>query len=425
MVYEFADYRYDPERGLRGPKGEIPIRQLEARLLLVLLQADGRLVTKNQVVDAVWNGRGVSDDSIAQSVYRLRNAMPAAGDQHIIRTVYGAGFRIAVPIKRRDREDAPAQAPGAFNRIDAKASLVCARELAGARSPAHLRAAMCAAMRALDLDPGYASAWSALGEFRVLLAARSLAPARECGAAAVAAAEAALELDADWAPALAVRGFVRALIEHDLPRGLADLDRSVNLMPRHWTARLLRGWAFVAAGRLDDAVADLRTAMEMNPWSPWCGDPYAQYLWFAGHSEAAWAAAKEHATRFPAIDTIQLAASQIASSLGLHDEAIKAGRRAMELARDTPALHTALASALARAGKRKEAIAMVRGIERSGLPLPAARLAPAWLALGDRDRARTLLELSHEQGEPQFAYARYDPRLAELRADMPTFRIAA
>jgi DNA-binding winged helix-turn-helix (wHTH) protein/Tfp pilus assembly protein PilF len=425
MVYEFAGYRFEPERGLWGPKGEVPLRQLESRLLLVLLEADGRLVTKNEVVDAVWNGRAVSDDSIAQSVYRLRNAMPASGDTQIIRTVYGAGFRIAVPIQRRDRQDASLQASRPFSRMDAKAILVSARELAGGRSPAQLRAAISAAMRALDLDPGYTSAWSALGEFRILLAARSLAPARESGAAAIAAAEAALELDADWAPALAVRGFVRALIEQDVCRGLADLDRSVSLKPRHWTARLLRGWAFVAAGHVEDAIADLRTAMEINPWSPWCGDPYAQYLWFAGRSEAAWQAAKESVARFPAADTIQLAASQIASSLGLHDEAIEAGRCAMQLAPDTPALHTALASALAFAGRREEALSLVRAIERSGMPLPAARLAPAWLALGDRDRARAVLELSREQGEPQFAYALYDPRLAELRGVMPAFAIAA
>jgi DNA-binding winged helix-turn-helix (wHTH) protein/Flp pilus assembly protein TadD len=425
MVYAFAGYRYDPERGLRGPKGEVPLRQLEGRLLLVLLEADGRLVTKNQVVDSVWNGRPVSDDSIAQSVYRLRNALPTGNGQPIIRTVYGAGFRIAVPIERRDREDAPLQAARPYNRIDAKATLVSARELAGARSPAHLRAAMSAAMRALDLDPCYASAWSALGEFRILLAARSLAPARECGTAAIAAAEAALELDAEWAPALAVRGFVRALIEQDVCRGLADLDRSVSLKPRHWTARLLRGWAFVAAGRVDDAIADLLTAMEINPWSPWCGDAYAQYLWFAGRGEAAWQVVNASAVRFPATDTIHLAASQIASSLGLHDEAIEAGRRAMQLAPDTPALHTALASALAFAGRRNEALQLVQAIEGAGLPLPAARLAPAWLALGERDRARVLLELSREQGEPQFAYALHDPRLAELRGVMPTFAMAA
>ncbi len=422
MLYEFAGYRFDTERGLTGPNGHVHLRKLESRLLAVLLDADGRVVTKTALVDAVWNGTAVSDDSIAQSVHRLRLAMPTVNGKPIIRTVYGAGFRIAVPVARRDAEGPAASA--AYH-VEAKACLVSARELAAARSPAQLRAAMSAARRAIDLDPNYVSAWSALGEFHILVASRSLAPARECGAAALAAAESALALDADWAPALAVRGFVRALIDRDVPAGLADLDRSVGLKPRHWTARLLRGWALVAAGRIEDAVAELREAIDINPWSPWCGDTLAHCLWFSGRAETALQVARENAARFPSADTIHLVASQIASSLGMHEEAIAAGRRAADLAPDTPMLHTALASALARAGERNEALPLLRWIERSGLPLPASRLAPAWLALGERDRARTLLELAREQGEPQFAYAMHDPRLAELRAAVAAIPIAA
>jgi hypothetical protein len=94
----------------------------------------------------------------------------------------------------------------------------------------------------------------------------------------LAAAEEALALDPECAPALGVRGFVRAVVERDLVRGLADLDRSVHIDPRYWTTRLMRGWALVAARRVPDAVADLRAALDINPWATWCHGALAQYV---------------------------------------------------------------------------------------------------------------------------------------------------
>jgi tetratricopeptide (TPR) repeat protein len=137
---------------------------------------------------------------------------------------------------------------------------------------------------------------------------------------------------------------------------------------------------------------------------------------FAGEREAAIAAVREAIRGFPTIDYAYFATSQVASAFDLHDEAIATGRKAMELAPETPLLHTSLACALARAGNRKEAIALMRAIERANFPLPAIWLVPAWLSLGER--ALAMLALARDQGGPQYAYARYDPRMAQLRASI-------
>jgi protein O-GlcNAc transferase len=171
-------------------------------------------------------------------------------------------------------------------------------------------------------------------------------------------------------------------------------------------------------GRPREAVAEVHTALELNPFASWFCGMYAQYLLFAGERDAAIAAAREAICRFPAIDYAYFATSQVASALDLHAEAIATGRKAMELAPETPLLHTSLACALARAGQREEAIALLRAIERANFPLPAIWLVPAWLALGERERAVAMLELARDQGTPQYAYARYDPRMAPLRASI-------
>ena len=77
------------------------------------------------------------------------------------------------------------------------------------------------------------------------------------------------------------------------------------------------------------------------------GDLLAQYLMFAGDREAALIEARVAVERFPEVEISHMMLSVVASGLGLHEEAEAAGRRAKELAPDTPLVHTALACALA------------------------------------------------------------------------------
>jgi tetratricopeptide (TPR) repeat protein len=234
------------------------------------------------------------------------------------------------------------------------------------------------------------------------------------GAAAVAAAGQALAREPRCGPALAVRGFVRATIERDTDAGLADLDASVRVDPGYWVSRGLRGWALVSVGRVEEAVREVRRGIELNPWAHWYSGLLAQYQLFAGDRKSAIRTARDAVARFPDIDYAYFAASQVASALDLHDEAIAFGVQAMRLAPDTPLLHTALATALARAGRRQESLALARSIERAPEPLPAVWLAACWLALGRRDRAVEWLRLARDQGAPQYAYAAYDPQLCAL-----------
>lgn len=181
----------------------------------------------------------------------------------------------------------------------------------------------------------------------------------------------------------------------------ADLERALRHDARYWVASGLHGWVLLADGRAAQAVAEVRAALELNPFGHWYSGMYAQYLLYQGERDAALAARRDAIRCFPAIDYAYFPASQVASALDLHDEAVDAGRRAMELAPQTPLLHTSLASALALAGRRREALALIREIEDAGFALPAVWLAPAWLALGERQRAVEMPELAREQGAPQ------------------------
>jgi hypothetical protein len=80
-----------------------------------------------------------------------------------VRTVYAAGLRLAVPIRRRESSGSPLLAPRGTNRSDAEACLVSARELSALRTATSLKAARDAAVCALGIDPQSVAAWCALG----------------------------------------------------------------------------------------------------------------------------------------------------------------------------------------------------------------------------------------------------------------------
>ena len=60
-------------------------------LLLILLEADGLLVSKEELLSRVWPGVVVSEENLKFQIYALRKALGA--DRDVIRTEFGRGYR--------------------------------------------------------------------------------------------------------------------------------------------------------------------------------------------------------------------------------------------------------------------------------------------------------------------------------------------
>jgi TolB-like protein len=121
MIYKVAGFIVDRGRFELSRDGEpIALQPRAMRLLLMLLEADGRLVTKAQIVAAIWDGRAISDSALTSQVKALRKAL---GDTlrpcRIVGTVHAEGLRILAPIEtRRPAAELPARGGEAEN-IDA------------------------------------------------------------------------------------------------------------------------------------------------------------------------------------------------------------------------------------------------------------------------------------------------------------------
>lgn len=100
-VYRFGDYELDAGQFQITHHGEVQL--VEPRsidLLIYLVENRERVVTKDEILDNVWNGRVVTESSIFTSIKQLRRAVGDDGKtQNAIRTVHGRGFQFVGQIK--------------------------------------------------------------------------------------------------------------------------------------------------------------------------------------------------------------------------------------------------------------------------------------------------------------------------------------
>jgi DNA-binding response OmpR family regulator len=105
VVLVMGDLELDPARHrVSRADDELVLSALELRLLAALMEASGRVLTRDQLLDAIHGeGEGdVLDRSIDQYIRRLREKLgddPA--EPRYVATVRGAGYRAAMPVVRR------------------------------------------------------------------------------------------------------------------------------------------------------------------------------------------------------------------------------------------------------------------------------------------------------------------------------------
>ena len=81
-------------------------------VLSYLLSCHDRLVTKEELLDAVWGHRFVAPSTLNSRIKFARQAIGDDGStQRVIRTVHGRGFRISVPVAQRPAEESSTPEP--------------------------------------------------------------------------------------------------------------------------------------------------------------------------------------------------------------------------------------------------------------------------------------------------------------------------
>ena len=95
MIYRFDTFELDTDRfELRDDGVTVPLEPQVFALISLLIENSGRMVSKDELIEKIWDGRVVSDSAISSRVKKARKALRDDGKaQRLILTVHGKGFR--------------------------------------------------------------------------------------------------------------------------------------------------------------------------------------------------------------------------------------------------------------------------------------------------------------------------------------------
>src|SRR5437762_6178334 len=110
MLYEFEDYCLDVARQeLRRGADLVAIEPQVLDLLHYLVCNRNRVVSKDDLIAHVWNGRLVSDSALTSRIATARQAVGDSGHhQRLIRTLARKGIRFVGEVRESQNSDAAA-----------------------------------------------------------------------------------------------------------------------------------------------------------------------------------------------------------------------------------------------------------------------------------------------------------------------------
>jgi TolB-like protein/DNA-binding winged helix-turn-helix (wHTH) protein/Tfp pilus assembly protein PilF len=286
--------------------------------------------------------------------------------------------------------------------------------------------------RAVEIDPNYAAAYAGLARayalspvYRFLRELEAMPKAREAAARAIA-------LDDSLAEAHTMMGFVKAHYEYDWVAAEREFQRALQLNPSDPYAHLFYSNSCLSPlGRHDEAIAEMKKAIELDPFSPRIQSFLGRtYIWARRYDDAL-AHLQKTTQMFPsfAIDHQRLA--HLYTYREEFDKAIAEETQTRILAGEDPRsvvqLEDSLHKAFATRGSRGYWAKLLELSQRSDNPPEAYTtndgLAILYARLGETQKALQTLEQAYgvrqlhmtEVGiEPAFDTLRSEPRFQDL-----------
>lgn len=110
MIFAFDDFELDSGKVELRRNGEpVPIEPKVFSLINLLVENQGRVVSKDELIEKIWDGRFVSDAAVSSSISAARKALGDDGKQQkYLKTLHGRGVRFMAEVSQLG---GPAEAP--------------------------------------------------------------------------------------------------------------------------------------------------------------------------------------------------------------------------------------------------------------------------------------------------------------------------
>src|SRR5215510_13658671 len=99
--YEFDEFRVEEQtRVLLRRDKPVPLTPKAFETLLVLVQNSGRLMTKDELMKALWPDSFVEEANLTQTIFMVRKALGETSNKRYIVTVPGRGYRLVADVRQ-------------------------------------------------------------------------------------------------------------------------------------------------------------------------------------------------------------------------------------------------------------------------------------------------------------------------------------
>src|SRR5215467_9330068 len=119
VIYEFGGFRLDPEHRILLRDGDpVTIWPKVFDTLVFLLQSGGRLVEKDELMQALWPESFVEESNLTQNIFVLRKILGDDRNGHgFIQTVPRRGYKFIAPVREEGLSATESDLPASYWRV--------------------------------------------------------------------------------------------------------------------------------------------------------------------------------------------------------------------------------------------------------------------------------------------------------------------
>jgi TolB-like protein/DNA-binding winged helix-turn-helix (wHTH) protein/Flp pilus assembly protein TadD len=283
-----------------------------------------------------------------------------------------------------------------------------------------LRKAIASFEQAIDKDPNYALAYAGVADAYLLLpfVAATTRPL-EVYPRAMAAVEQALQWGPSFATVHTTLASAKLWYAWDWVGAESAFKHALTLNPNDATTHRRYAWYLITMGRLQDAIAVMHRAQELNPLSPGISRNVGLAFYFARQYDRAIAQFRATLEMDPNVRTAYSGLVYAYVQQGRYAEALAAGQQMLDRWGRDPWTLWDVGYASAVAGQpdlARQVLAELheRSYQAYVKPLAFARIA---IALGETDQAFAWLEQAYADHDPYLTLLNADPVYDSLRTD--------
>ncbi len=274
--------------------------------------------------------------------------------------------------------------------------------------------------QAIDKDPSYALAWAGLADCYALYSFYGARSPEEAFPKAKEAAAKALEIDDALAEAHASLAWIKTTYDWDWPGAEREFKRTIELNPNYATVHMWYAGGYLSAmGRLDEALAVIKRAEEMEPLSPIISSTVGVQLYDARQYDQAIEQLRRVIDTDANFPQAHLYLGWAYEQKGMFEEAIAEFEKGSKLSGGDPRMVGALGHAYAVSGRKDRAQNVIVDLKQQSRRRYVApfEIAVIYIGLGDKDLTFEWLEKAYRDHSHWLTWLKVDPRFDSLHGD--------